>query len=376
MSMKKFRIGIDTFGCNHGMSGLGSYLFELMNNMTNKDCEFVLFGPELDRYTYPTSASNVSFEGINLSDSDFAKTLWHKTQLNHFIKKNKFDAILYVSGFRYLPIKLTLPSFLIINDVQNNNNILSNLYIKHIINQVKGFITPSKYVKASLLNLGVSASKVSVIHNGVNLNIFHPMEVENKDIVSVQPFSIKRPYIIYTSRLADSSKSHVELIRAFNTFKKKTKSPHRLVIAGAEGISTEMVRKEVIHSHYSSDILLTGYFPHDALNKLYCAADLCVFPSRNEGSGLSVLEAIASGIPVACSNEGALKEIIKDAAIYFDSTSPNDIAEKIEKLVNTKENIALREEMIKKGLECASLYSWKTTAKETVEYIISQIEKL
>ena len=95
--------------------------------------------------------------------------------------------------------------------------------IKHIINQVKGFITPSKYVKASLLNLGVSSSKVSVIHNGVNLNIFHPMEVENKDIVSVQPFSIKRPYIIYTSRLADPSKSHVELIRAFNTFKKKTK---------------------------------------------------------------------------------------------------------------------------------------------------------
>ena len=74
MSIKKLRIGIDTFGCNHGMSGLGSYLFELMNNIVpTQDCEFVLFGPELDRYTYPTSSNNIFFEGINLSDTDFAK---------------------------------------------------------------------------------------------------------------------------------------------------------------------------------------------------------------------------------------------------------------------------------------------------------------
>lgn len=373
MSLKKFCIGIDTFGCNHGMSGLGSYLFELMNNMSCQDCEIVLFGSEFDRYTYPTIHSNISFDGINLNDTDFAKSLWHKTQLNHFIKKNKFDAVLYASGFRYLPLNLTIPSFLVINDVQNNNNILSNLYVKHIIGQVKGFITPSKYVKTSLLNLGVSSSKVFVIHNGVNLKTFHPIELENKDVVFVQPFSIKRPYIIYTSRLADSSKSHIELIKAFDIFKKKTRSPHRLVLAGAEGAATEMVRKEVIHSHYSKDILLTGYFPHDALNKLYCAADLCVFPSRNEGSGLSVLEALASGIPVACSDEGALKEIVKDAALYFDSSSPNNIAEVIEKLVNTKENESLREQMIKKGLECVSQYSWKNTAKETIEYITSHL---
>ena len=371
MSMKKFRIGIDTFGCNHGMSGLGSYIFELMSNVSNQDCEFILFGPELDRYTYPTSANNISFEGINLSDTDFAKSLWHKTHLNYFVKKNRFDAILYVSGFRYLPINFTLPSFLVVSDVQNTNNIFLNLYIKRIISQVKGFITPSKYVKTSLLNLGVPSSKVSVIHNGVNLNTFKHIELENKDIVFVQPFSIKRPYIIYASSLASSSKSHIELIKAFNILKKKTGIPHRLVLAGAEGEATEVVRKEVIHSHYSSDILLTGYFPHDALNKLYCAADFCVFPSRNEGSCLSVLEAVASGIPVACSNEGALKEIVKDAVLYFDSTSPNNIAEVMEKLINTKENANLREEMIKKGLECANQYRWKNTAKETFDYIIS-----
>ena len=375
MSMKKFRIGIDTFGCKHGISGLGSYLFELMNNVASiQDCEFVLFGSEFDRYTYPTSANNIFFEGINLSDTDFAKSFWHKTHLKYFVKKNKFDAILYVSGFRYLPLNLAIPSFLVVHDLQNTNNLFSNLYIKYMIKGVRGFITPSKYVKNSLLNLGVPSSKISVIHNGVNLSTFRPMELENKDIVFVQPFSIKRPYIIYASSLSDSSKSHVELIKAFNIFKKKTGSSHRLVLAGAEGASTEIVRKEVIHSHYSSDILLTGYFPHDTLNKLYCAADLCVFPSRNEGSGLSVLEALASGIPVACSNEGALKEIVKDAALYFDSTSPNDIADVIERLINKEENATLREEMIKKGLDCVIQYSWKTTAINTMEYITSHLK--
>ena len=374
MSVKKFRIGIDTFGCNHGLSGLGSYLFEFLNNVsTFQDCEFILFGSELDRYTYPT-AQNLFFEGINLSDTDFAKSLWHKTHLNYFVKKNKLDALLYASGFRYLPLNLTIPSFLIINDVQTTNNLFSNLYIKHIINQVKGFITPSKYVKTSLINLGVESSKVAVIHNGVNLNTFKHIELENKDCLSLQPFSIKRPYIIYASSLSSSSKSHVELIKAFAIFKEKTGMPHRLVLAGAEGASTEIVRKEVIHSHYSSDIFLIGYFPHDALNKLYCAADISIFPSRNEGSGLSVLEALASGLPVACSNEGALKEIVKDAALYFDSTSLEEIAQKIEKLVDIKENAPLREEMIKKGLECARQYSWNTTAKETIDYITSHLK--
>ena len=374
MNVKKLRIGVNTFGCNHGISGLGSYLFELMSGVSNQDCEFILFGSELDKYTYPSSASNIYFEGINLNDTDFAKSLWHKTHLNYFVKKNRLDAMLYISGFRYLPLSFTIPSFLVVHDLQKSNNLLTNLYIKSIMSQVKGFIAPSRYVKTLLLNLGVSSSKISVIYNGVNLNTFKPIELENKDIIHVQPFSIKRPYIIYASSLSDSLKSHVELIKAFNQFKKKTGSPHRLVLAGAEGEATEIVRKEVIHSHYSSDILLTGYFPHDTLNKLYCASDLCVFPSRNEGSGLSVLEAIASGVPVACSNEGALKEIVKDAVLYFDSSSPTDIAEKIEKLVNTKENTRLREEMIKKGLECASQYSWKTTAKQTIDYITSYLK--
>ena len=114
MGYKRFRIGIDSLGCNHGMSGAGAYLSELVANMPQGDFEACVFGHELDKYTYLSSATNVSFSGINMRDTRYSEVLWHKTHLNAFIRKSKFDAVLYVSGFSLLPLRFTVPSFLIL----------------------------------------------------------------------------------------------------------------------------------------------------------------------------------------------------------------------------------------------------------------------
>lgn len=373
MGYKRFRIGIDSLGCNHGMSGTGAYLCELVANMPQGDFEACVFGYELDKYTYLSSSANVTFNGINIKDTKYSEILWHKTQLNSFIRKSKFDALLYVSGFSLLPLRLTIPSFLIVNDTPKDKGIISSLFIKNMIGQITGIVVPSKYVKDSLLSLGIPPCKIEVIRNGVNTNIFKPSVRTKEEVVFVQPFSIKRPYIIYASSLSNPYKAHIELIKAFNIFKSKTSSPHRLVIAGAEGEVSSTVRNEVIHSHYSQDILLTGYFPHESLSKLYAGADMAIFPSRNEGSALAVLEAIASGVPTACSNKGALKEILDDCSIYFDSTVPEEIASAIERLIPCDENEGLRKSLIEKGFECVSQYSWKKTAEQTFSYIIKKL---
>ena len=308
-----------------------------------------------------------------MRDTRYSEVLWHKTHLNAFIRKSKFDAVLYVSGFSLLPLRFTVPSFLIVSDTPKERGIISNLFIKSIISQIAGIIVPSKYVKDSLLNLGIPSYKIEIIHNGVNQNIFKPSTKKREEVIFVQPFSIKRPYIIYASSLSTYYKGHIELIEAFNIFKSKTGSPHKLVIAGAEGDISSSVRNEVIQSHYSQDILLTGYFPHESLSKLYAGADLAIFPSRNEGSALAVLEAIASGVPTACSDKGALKEILGSCSIYFDSTVPEEIASTIEHLIPSDQNEELRKNLIEKGFECVSQYSWKKTAEETFSYMIKKL---
>jgi alpha-1,3-rhamnosyl/mannosyltransferase len=97
------------------------------------------------------------------------------------------------------------------------------------------------------------------------------------------------------------------------------------------------------------------------------SASAFVFPSKFEGFGLPVLEAMASGVPVICSNIPALKEVAQDAALYFDPDNIEDIAEKIEKIFADKEE---RTSLVNRGLIRAKDFSWTKVAKETLEYIL------
>ncbi|MBQ8212281.1 MAG: glycosyltransferase [Treponema sp.] len=82
--------------------------------------------------------------------------------------------------------------------------------------------------------------------------------------------------------------------------------------------------------------------------------------------GLPILEAMASGIPVLCSNSGALQEMGGDAPIYFDSNNIEEIATAMQLVVEDEEK---RKSMIEKGLERASNFSWDKTVLETLKSI-------
>ena len=88
-----------------------------------------------------------------------------------------------------------------------------------------------------LISLGIQSEKIDVIYNGLDHSYFYPHTELEGETVNISPFSIKRPFFIYASRLSGPEKKHIELIKAFSMFKKKTGLPHRLVLAGSEGSS-------------------------------------------------------------------------------------------------------------------------------------------
>lgn len=364
------KIGIDAFGCDHGMSGIGAYILSLVKNLPKSNYEFQLFGPELDKYTYTSNIDYINFVGVDISDARLAEKIWHFKDLNLFIKKQKYDAVIYPSGIDLLPPIFTVPSVLVFQRVLDNNvNFLVKFGIKRTLKNITGVISPSKFIQKKLIEYGVNQDNIRVIYNGIDNTLFYPMQNQNESTVLMQPFSIRKPYIIYASRLTVAEKCHVELIKAFVIFKKKFGTDHRLVIAGSDGENAENVHEAVLASGYSSDILLTGYFPHESLPALYGSADLCIFPSRVEGVGLPVIEAMACGIPTACANAGALPEVAGDATVFFDPKNPEEIADAISSLIDTEENYNRREILIKKGLEWVLRYNWKTTAEETISYL-------
>lgn len=110
--------------------------------------------------------------------------------------------------------------------------------------------------------------------------------------------------------------------------------------------------------------LITDFVSEEKLDELYKNASLYVQPSLIEGFGLTPLEAMKRGTPVACSNAGALPEILENSTIYFNPLNINDIAKKMHKvLLDNKTKKAL----IQKGYEQIKKYSWRKMAKETLE---------
>ena len=108
----------------------------------------------------------------------------------------------------------------------------------------------------------------------------------------------------------------------------------------------------------------TGYVPDADLAALYTLADAFVFPSWLEGFGLPPLEAMACGTPVISSKRPAMSEVLGDAALYADPRRPGEWAERIERLILDG---PLWEEMRRRGLARAGLYSWDRAARETLD---------
>jgi len=106
-----------------------------------------------------------------------------------------------------------------------------------------------------------------------------------------------------------------------------------------------------------------GYVSDEDLPALYSGAALFALPSLYEGFGLTVLEAMACGTPVVCSRTSSLPEIAGDAAVYFDPTDVQEMAEVMHQVLNDEER---REEMRARGLAQAAQFSWSRAAEETM----------
>ena len=369
------KIGIDTFGCEHGRSGIGSYLSSLSQHFQNtEETQFELFGAEIDRYTFGRD-SNIGFESVLLPDTERAEKAWHVLLCNSFAKKQKYDALLFPASSYAMPLHFSTPSVAVVNDIVSElfatKTLAERARIKRSLKKVNKIIAPSNFVKKDLKRLGINQEKITVVHNGINHSVFYPRELITAESEMIKPFAIRRPYFLYASKMSSPLKRHVELIKAFEIFKKKTNLPHRLVLAGSEGECAESVKKAALNSPFASDIFITGYFPHESFPALYAGSEGCLFPSEIEGVGLPILEAMATGIPVACAKAGALQEIAGEKAILFDSSNLEEIATAIEKIAT---DVPLRKKMIKEGSVWAKKFNWEATAQETLDVLKSVVK--
>ncbi|HET7101042.1 MAG TPA: glycosyltransferase family 1 protein, partial [Terriglobia bacterium] len=137
-----------------------------------------------------------------------------------------------------------------------------------------------------------------------------------------------------------------------------------LVLVGDDRTRRQGVLDECARLGISDVVRHLPWAPERLLPDLYRAAELVVMPSTSEGFGLPVLEAMACGTPVACSNATSLPEVGGDAVEYFDPYNVEEMAAAMERVLDSP---SLQADMREKGLKQAAKFTWEECARKHLE---------
>jgi glycosyltransferase involved in cell wall biosynthesis len=231
-----------------------------------------------------------------------------------------------------------------------------NLAYPLAVKLAKRIIVPSLATKKDLMEIfKVKEKKIAVIPHGV---CSPPREAE------AEWGEGKKRYILHIGTI-EPRKNLPALVRAFR--KMIDAEPElrdvELIMAGTSGWKTDEAMDEIRKTQCEGyRITLLGRVSEEEKWKLLADAACLAFPTFYEGFGLPVLEAMAMGVPVVCSNTSSLPEVAGVAALYAD---PNNIGAWTHQLAEVLKNKKTANELRERGLARAKEFSWEKTAAAT-----------
>ncbi|MFA5886431.1 MAG: glycosyltransferase family 1 protein [Patescibacteria group bacterium] len=210
------------------------------------------------------------------------------------------------------------------------------------------------------------ADKIITVLNGYNQELFKKIDNPEKTKAVLERYGLDEPYFLYIGRL-EKKKNTVKLIEAFALLKEKyPQIKEKLVLIGCAGFGYDQVSYTIHEFDVSRQVLMPGWVAEEDLPYILNRASAFVFPSKYEGFGIPVLQALACGVPAVVSDIPVLREIGADAVSYFDPNDKKSMAESLAAIILNQE---LREKLIARGLIISQQYSWRRCASETLEVI-------
>ena len=252
----------------------------------------------------------------------------------------------------------------------NLNLAFKKHYLKKIeyLKRAKGWLCiSSSSGKEAKESLGIDENKIVNISSACD-DRFRKIEILNSDEKDLRKkFQIELPFILYIGG-SDGRKNLHGLIRAYAGLSKELREGHQLVLIGKmpKGDIRGLRKTAKTCGLAANQVLFHDFITDKELVQLYNLCKLFVFPSRHEGFGLPVLEAMACGAPVICGNLSSLPEVINNRDAVFDPNSVNDISVKI---TNALINDKFRTQLIEHGLKQSKKFSWKKSARQALTVI-------
>jgi glycosyltransferase involved in cell wall biosynthesis len=230
-------------------------------------------------------------------------------------------------------------------------------------------ISVSHHAKAELCGLfHTSGERIKVIYHGVNDSHFSPGK---PDETLLKLYGLNRPYILSVSHRY-KWKNYYQLVRAHDKFLRTGNEKIDLVLVGEQkSIDEEKKITEYIEANgLNNYVHLVDHVEESQLPTFYRGAHAYIFPSTRETFGLTLLEAMASGVPVGCSHYGPFLEVGGESVNYFDPYNIDDIEQSLIKLCYDQN---FRSSLIEKGLNRSKNFTWKKCAEKYSEIFVNLI---
>jgi len=232
-------------------------------------------------------------------------------------------------------------------------------------------IADSEATRQDLIrHYGAEAGKITVVYPGCSEE-FRPICDAEALHKTRERYRLPDSYILHVGTL-HPRKNLVRLVEAYALLRQSALAKSTLpdlVIAGKKGWLYNHIFQRVEELDITTHVHFPGYVSQEDLPALLSGAQLLVMPSLYEGFGLPVLEAMACGTPVVCSNTSSLPEVAGDAALLAEPLDTEGIAEAMGRLLR---DTALRDGLIQRGFHQASRFTWEDCARGALEILMAK----
>ena len=361
--MSRLRIGVNAlYLIPGGVGGTEIYLRHLLAALAAIDSEneyFVFTNRETDAALVPAAANFHAVPQPVRARFRPARILWEQTGLALATAARRLDVLLN-PGFT-APILCACPEVTVFHDLQHKRHPENfrwfdlpvwRFFLFWSAHVSRLLLAPSQATANDLKRYyRLPEDKVRVAQHGVD-SAFFGIAARRRPERFLLAVSTLHPH-----------KNLDALLRAFAVFRERYPDV-RLVVSGLHGFSAGYLHNLRDALGLGDAVDFPGWIPREELYGLFARAWAFVYPSLFEGFGLPVLEALAAGVPTACSAIEPLNSIAGDAALRFD---PRDQAALLAAMFRITEDEDLRRKLASDGPARASHFSWRFTAQITLE---------
>jgi glycosyltransferase involved in cell wall biosynthesis len=241
--------------------------------------------------------------------------------------------------------------------------LLAILFIQNAtFRHAQGVIFLTKYASKLIQKSSGSLKSIAYIPHGVDAQFYKKL-----DIYKIKHGYHKQIRCIYISN-AEMYKHQWVVVKAISILRKQGYDVVLALVGGGKGPALELIN-DAIKSEDPNSLFIEqlAFLPHKELPDLLASSDLSIFASSCENMPVTLLESMAVGIPIACSDRGPMPEVLESGGVYFNPENAESIAAAIEKIILDDQ---LREGIVKRAKELAEHYSWERCSKETFSFVV------